>query len=184
MSNFDYIQAIGQDSHRFLSDDEQRSMPERALMLGGVLLPGEKALKGNSDADVILHAITNAISGLTGQIVLGPLADGMCRMGITDSVEYLKRAQMGLGKIEIRHVSLAVECLRPKLLPWINPIRNSVANILGIPFESVTMTATTGEGLTSFGRGEGIQVFCVVSARKPAVDNSGSNTFIGGLFGV
>ena len=63
---------IGQDSHRF--DIENKNKP---LILGGVIFPHETPLQGNSDADVVLHAITNAISGITGVNILGKIADDL-----------------------------------------------------------------------------------------------------------
>ena len=73
--------AIGQDSHRF---EESLGKP---LILGGVVFPGEPGLLANSDGDVVLHAITNAVSGITGPNILGKIADEMCRSGITVSAE-------------------------------------------------------------------------------------------------
>lgn len=67
--------SIGQDSHRF--DLSEKYKP---LVLGGVTFEGEKPMKANSDGDVILHAITNAISGITCKNVLGEVADSMCKM--------------------------------------------------------------------------------------------------------
>ena len=64
--------AIGQDSHRF------EETPGKRLILGGVVFPGEVGLLANSDGDVVLHAITNAVSGITGRNILGRVADEMC----------------------------------------------------------------------------------------------------------
>lgn len=151
--------AIGQDSHRFC----QLPYPEgRKLILGGVIIDGEAPLSGNSDADVILHALTNAITGITCIPVLGAAADEMCKAGITDSREYVKVALKDL-KGDIHHVSFSVEAKRPKLLAVIPDIRRSVAKILGIDVSRVMLTATSGEGLTDFGRGHGIQVFCALT---------------------
>ena len=79
--------SIGQDSHRI---DEQNK--EKKLMLGGIEFEEEYSLLGNSDADVVLHAITNAVSGITGKNILGKVSDEMCQRGIKDSKEYLKEA--------------------------------------------------------------------------------------------
>ncbi|MDD2374360.1 MAG: 2-C-methyl-D-erythritol 2,4-cyclodiphosphate synthase [Eubacteriales bacterium] len=164
-----YVSTIGQDSHRFCSAEEQNG--QRELVLGGLVIPGEEALAGNSDADVVLHALTNAVSGLTGINVLGASADKLCLdQGITDSREYLKLALADLGKWQICHISISIEAKKPKLMPWIDDIRKSVADLFGITAGSVTMTATTGEGLTDFGRGLGMQALCIISARKPDTD--------------
>ena len=78
---------IGQDSHRFDFDDR-----EKKLILGGVLFEGHPPLKGNSDADVILHSITNAISGVTCVNILGEISDKMCFSdNIKDSSFMLKK---------------------------------------------------------------------------------------------
>ena len=150
--------AIGQDSHRFEEGD-------KPLILGGVLLKDEQGLKANSDGDVLLHALTNAVSGVTGRNILGPVADALCRAGFTDSWVYLNEALRDLKRMcgRILHVSFTVEAARPRLYPHIPAIRESVAGMLGIPVSCVGMTATSGEGLTAFGRGEGIQVFCLLT---------------------
>ena len=154
--------AIGQDSHRFEEG-------EKPLILGGVLLKNEKGLKANSDGDVLLHALTNAVSGATGRNILGPVADALCQSGFTDSWVYLNEALRDLRRMggRIAHVSFTVEAARPRLYPYIPEIRESVAAMLGIPVSCVGLTATSGEGLTAFGRGEGIQVFCLLTASLP-----------------
>ncbi|MBO4326571.1 MAG: 2-C-methyl-D-erythritol 2,4-cyclodiphosphate synthase [Clostridia bacterium] len=157
--------AIGQDSHAF----EKKFDPLKPLKLGGLVLDGQKlTLRANSDGDVILHALTNAISGITCRNILGSVADGMCRNGITDSAEYLKVALKDLSEAGFRlvSVSISVEAKKPVLSPFTEAIRENIASICGIPSCSVGMTATTGEGLTAFGRGLGIQVFCAVTAEK------------------
>lgn len=151
---------IGQDSHRI------RETREKPFVLGGVTFDEPFCLEGNSDSDVILHAITNAISGVTGKPVLGPVADKLCKAGDTDSATYLKVALDDLGAIGYRvgHVSVTLECARPKILPKLEAIRARVAELLGVTVADVGITATTGEGLTDFGKGLGIQAFAVLTA--------------------
>ena len=150
---------IGQDSHRFDFNDN-----DKVLILGGVVFPGHPPLLGNSDADVILHSITNAVSGVTCANILGKISDEMCLVrGIKDSKEYLREAIKYLGNNKISHLSISIECLTPKISPKIPEIRNSISEILNIPGECIGITATTGEGLTAFGRGEGIQVFSCIT---------------------
>lgn len=149
--------AIGQDSHRF------EESPGKPLILGGVVFPGEPGLLANSDGDVVLHAITNAVSGITGQNILGKIADEMCRSGITDSAEYLRKALEFLhGRVS--HVSLSMECLRPKISPMIPEMREHIAGLLGVAPSAIGITATTGEGLTDCGKGLGISVLCILTA--------------------
>ena len=99
--------------------------------------------------------------------ILGGEADKIClEKGIKDSAVYLEKALEYLKDGKIIHCSITIECLRPKLMPHIPKMKESVGKILGIPASSVGITATTGEGLTGFGRGEGIQVFCILTFTK------------------
>jgi len=156
-----FISAIGQDSHRFEADTT-----DKPLIVGGVNIPGYPGLQGNSDADVVLHAITNAISGLSGRTILGAVSDELClQQNIRDSKVYLQKALETLGPIKINHISCSVEAKRPRLAPHVLAIRESIAFLCGISVEHVGFTATTGEGLTAFGRGEGILVTVIISAQ-------------------
>lgn len=148
---------IGQDSHRF--DLENK---DKKLVLGGVVFEEETPLLGNSDADVVLHAITNAVSGVTCVNILGKVSDEMCKSGITNSEEYLKEALKYLNT-KIIHVSISIECLKPKITPKIEDMRKNIGRILNIPETSVGITATTGEGLTEFGKGNGISCFAILT---------------------
>lgn len=150
---------IGQDSHRFDFDNT-----EKRLMLGGVHFEDHPPLLGNSDADVILHSITNAISGITCVNILGKISDDMClNKGITDSRAYLAEALKYLRESKIVHVSISIECLTPQITPRIPDIRKSLSELLNLPETCIGITATTGEGLTQFGQGLGIQAFSCVT---------------------
>ena len=148
---------IGQDSHRFDIGNNNKK-----LILGGVIFEDEEPLLGNSDADVVLHAITNAISGVTCVDILGKVSDEMCRNGIVNSEEYVKEALKYL-KEKIVHISISIECSRPKISPKIEEMRKNISRILGISENSVGITATSGEGLTAFGSGEGISCFSIIT---------------------
>lgn len=163
-NNYISISAIGQDSHRFESDNSNKP-----LMLGGVVIPNCVGLAGNSDADVVLHAVTNAVSGLTGVNILGKVSDDLClKQGITDSAVYLQKSLDYLEEkgIKLTHVSMSIEAKRPHLSNHIPQIKKTLATLLSLDENSIGITATTGEGLTAFGRGEGIQVFVIASAIK------------------
>ena len=162
MGNIVSISTIGQDSHRF-----GEPCGDTFIKLGGIDIPFDKPIEANSDGDVVYHAITNAISGFTGVNILGGEADVICLdKGIKDSAVYIDKALEYLTDGKIIHCSITIECLCPKLKPHIPAMKESIGNILGIPASSVGITATTGEGLTGFGRGEGIQVFCILSFTK------------------
>ena len=149
---------LGLDSHRFVVGES-----DRPLVLGGLVFDDAPALAGNSDADVILHALTDAISGVTGQTVIGAVADEMCQRGITDSQAYLSVAMQGLGVWQISHVSVVLECLRPKIDSKVAVLRESLAGLLSIQQEDVCITATTGERLNDVGRGLGIHASVIIT---------------------
>ncbi|HMB01587.1 MAG TPA: 2-C-methyl-D-erythritol 2,4-cyclodiphosphate synthase [Spirochaetota bacterium] len=155
--------AIGQDSHAFSFTDKQKK-----LVLGGVEIKKAPPLQGNSDADVILHALTNAVSGITGSNILGKPADKMCREeNIKDSSVFLQQALSALNKkYSITHVSVAVEAKQPVLASYIDKIKKNLGRLLGISPDCVGLTASSGEGLTAFGKGLGIQAFCIITVNE------------------
>ncbi len=151
---------IGQDSHRFDFEDQTKE-----LKLAGVIFDSAPPLQGNSDADVVLHALCNAISGVTGINILGAITDNLClKHGITDSRIYVQEALKFLKEWRLTHVSCSIECQTPQITPKIPDMKMSLSELLGLETQDIGITATTGEGLTAFGRGEGIQVFCIVTA--------------------
>lgn len=150
---------FGQDSHKF---SQSRS---RKLVLGGYTVPNEIGLEANSDGDLILHALFNAISSAIGLKSLGHYADPMLERGITDSKEYLKTILKKLeGKnMKINNVSISIEAKKPRLDGYTDKIIDSLSKILNTEKQNIGITYTSGEGLTAFGRGEGMQCFVVVS---------------------
>ena len=151
---------IGQDSHAF------EEAPGKPLILAGIKLDHPMGLKGNSDADVVLHSITNAVSSITGNNILGSVADQLCQEGVTDSSNFLKLALDDLRDWRISHIAIAIECLKPKISPQIDSMKKSIAKLCHINKTDVGITATTGEDLTSFGKGEGIQAITIVTVNK------------------
>ena len=147
---------LGQDSHRFAQDPG-----EKPLILGGIPVEGP-ALAANSDGDVVLHALCNALSGVSGVNILGETADRLCRAGVTDSAVYLREAMAHLpGRIV--HLSFSVEARTPHLAGVIPAMRRRIAQLCHLSPDQVGITATSGEGLTGPGRGEGIAVLCVAT---------------------
>lgn len=153
---------IGQDSHRFVSPDSSKP-----LVLGGLIFDDVPGFLANSDGDVIIHAICNAISSITGVLILGGIADAMClKDGITDSERYLVEALKTLKDKKITHVAITIEALRPKLKSRLVEMRAHLAKIMNLDLDDVGITATTGEGLTDFGCGDGIQAFVIVTTQE------------------
>lgn len=150
---------LGQDSHRFSAD------PGRTLVLAGVPIANAPGLDGSSDADVILHALCRALEQAIGADSFSRYADEMSRNGINDSREYLKvaKSHVEAAGYRVNNVGLTIEAQRPKIDPLRQQLKESVAALLAIPVDAVGINASTGEDLTSFGRGEGIQAFAIVS---------------------
>lgn len=150
---------IGQDSHRFLPSDSSK-----VCVIGGVIFDDVPGLAADSDGDVVLHAICNAITSLTGVPILGKIAIDLCHKdGITDSRVYLEKALETLGSQKVVHVALTIEGKRPKFQPRIDAMRAKVAEIMSLDMTQIGMTATSGDGLTDFGCGDGLQCFCIVT---------------------
>ncbi|PIU72162.1 2-C-methyl-D-erythritol 2,4-cyclodiphosphate synthase [Candidatus Woesearchaeota archaeon CG_4_10_14_0_2_um_filter_33_10] len=150
---------IGQDSHRFIRKSKKR------LALGGVIIHDEKGLEGNSDGDVVLHAIFNALSQAVGKRSIGFYSDKMCREGIKDSREYLKLALKMVkdSGYKVNNIGVMIEAKKPRIEPYVDDMKKSIARILMITQNMVGITATSGEGLTAFGKGMGIQVFAIAT---------------------
>lgn len=152
---------IGQDSHRFLAEDALKP-----CIIGGVVFEEVPGFAANSDGDVVFHALCNAISSLTGVIILGDIADKLLETeGITDSALYLEKALATLKGERIVHAAITLEGLRPKFLPHLQKMKASVAKTLKVQPSQVGITATTGEGLTDYGCGQGVQCFCVLTVQ-------------------
>lgn len=151
---------IGEDSHFFDTSG--------TAVLGGLKIEGLPKLHGNSDGDLILHALYNAISSALGGRSLGITADPMAEQGILDSSEYLQvilRVVRQRGYV-VHHLSVSLEGLLPKIEPISEQLKKSLADILEIHPRQIGITATTGEGLTTFGKGEGMHCTCVVSLSR------------------
>ncbi len=150
---------IGQDSHRFLPDASTKQ-----CVMGGIVFDEVPGFNANSDGDVIFHAICNAISSVTGIPILGAIADELClKDGITDSSVYIKEALQTLSSFQISHVALTLEGRRPKFLSKLPALKENIAQVMGLKETQVGLTATTGEGLTAFGCGEGVQCIAIVT---------------------
>lgn len=153
---------IGQDSHRFLPSDSTKP-----CVIGGLIFNDAPGFNANSDGDVVLHAICNAISSLTGVLILGNIADDLClKDGITDSEVYLLEAMKTLGLQRVTHVAITIEAKKPKFKHRLIEMRQNIARIMHLDISQVGITATSGEGLTDFGCGDGVQAFAIVTTEE------------------
>jgi 2-C-methyl-D-erythritol 4-phosphate cytidylyltransferase / 2-C-methyl-D-erythritol 2,4-cyclodiphosphate synthase len=155
---------LGYDVHAFSTD------PARTLWLGGVEFLGETALEGHSDADALLHAITDALLGAAGLGDIGvhfPNTDPQWA-GAPSSV-FLEHAARCVRDERWTIVGLdaTVVAERPKIMPRRDEIVGRIAEILQVSPRRVCVKATTNEGLGSIGRGEGIAAFAVATLARP-----------------
>jgi 2-C-methyl-D-erythritol 2,4-cyclodiphosphate synthase len=149
---------IGYDAHRLVSG--------RKLILGGIDIPHERGLEGHSDADVVSHAIADAILGAVGEGDIGkhfPNTDETIR-GMS-SIEILRQVAQIAAQQNGRVVNVDVTLLAeaPKIAPYIARMREAIAAALQIASANVSVKATTNEGLGTIGRGEGMAAIAVAS---------------------
>lgn len=155
----------GVDVHAF--DDD----PGRPLVLGGVTIPDTRGLAGHSDADVVAHALTDALLGAVGLGDLGSVfgVDDPALAG-ADSLALLERA---VERVEAAgwttvNVDLTVVAQHPRLAPHLPGIRRRLSDALGLPVDSVSVKATSTDGLGSIGRGDGIGCWALTLVSRPA----------------
>jgi 2-C-methyl-D-erythritol 2,4-cyclodiphosphate synthase len=151
--------------------DIHRLVPGRPLILGGVAIPFERGLDGDSDADVLTHAILDALLGAAGLGDIGvhfgvgrPENLGISSLLLLERVVGLLRAR----GYRANNVDATVVAEAPKIGPFIPAMRATLAKVLGIPEERVNVKGTTAKGLGALGAGEGIATFATASVvRRP-----------------
>ncbi len=154
---------LGVDVHAFAEEAGVRK-----LILGGVEIPFERGLLGHSDADVLAHAVTDALLGAAGLEDIGhyfPDTDECYKDA--DSIELLREVRAIVGESwEVVNVDAVVICERPKIRNYRNAIRENLASALGIEASQVSVRGTTTECLGFAGRGEGIaaQAVCLLES--------------------
>ena len=150
---------LGYDVHKLVED--------RKLILGGVTIPYEKGLLGHSDADVLVHAIMDALLGATALGDIGkhfpdtdPAYKGICSIELLKHVGNLLEENLYV----IENIDATIIAQRPKMAPHIETMRQNIATALGLEVDQVNVKATTEEGLGFTGSGEGIssQAICLV----------------------
>jgi 2-C-methyl-D-erythritol 2,4-cyclodiphosphate synthase len=149
---------IGWDSHRLVAG--------RPLILGGVAIEHELGLDGHSDADVLTHAIIDALLGAAALGDIGQhFPDTDERYRDADSMQLLRTVVATLAErgLAVAHVDATVVMERPKLAPYRDAIRAALADGLGVVAEHVNVKASTGEGMGFVGRGEGVAALAVAT---------------------
>ena len=151
---------IGWDVHRLAEG--------RPMILGGVLVKHDSGPVGHSDADVLIHAVIDALLGAAGLGDIGehfPDTDEAFRDA--DSIALLRDVVALLGARQILHVDVSVLLEKPKLAPYKDAIRERLAGALGVAPDHVNVKATTGEKLGFIGREEGIAALAVATLAAP-----------------
>ena len=157
MTSLEYRIGLGHDRHRLVAG--------RKLLLGGVEVPFELGLDGHSDADVLLHAITDALLGAAG---LGDIGDWFPntdpQWAGADSTVFLQAALSAVKERgwQVVNLDCTIHAERPKLSPHKAAIKNNVARLLGVLEDQVNVKAKTGEKVGSVGRLEAIDADAVV----------------------
>jgi 2-C-methyl-D-erythritol 2,4-cyclodiphosphate synthase len=152
---------IGFDSHRLAVG--------RRLVIGGVEIPYERGLDGHSDADVLVHALTDALLGAAGMGDIGEhFPDTDERWRGADSIQLLDRVVQSARAegLEIVNADCTVVMEAPKLSPHRQAIRERLAGVLALELARVNVKASTGEGMGFVGRGEGVAALAVVGVRR------------------
>lgn len=153
---------IGYDAHRLVSG--------RKLILGGVKIPHPRGLEGHSDADVLSHAVADAVLGALGAGDIGkhfPNTEESIR-GIS-SIDILRHAATIAAQKNARVVNVDATVLAeaPKISPHIAAMQEKIADALGVKANAISIKATTNEGLGAIGRSEGMAAIAVASVEVP-----------------
>jgi 2-C-methyl-D-erythritol 2,4-cyclodiphosphate synthase len=142
----------------------------RRLVLGGVEIPYERGLLGHSDADALLHAITDAILGAAGCGDIGAMfPDSTDEFRDADSRELLRRAvqRVGADGWRVHNIDATVIAERPKIAPHVGAMRAAIAACAGVTAQAVNVKGKTAEKLGALGRSEGIAAQAVVLLVRP-----------------
>jgi 2-C-methyl-D-erythritol 2,4-cyclodiphosphate synthase len=154
---------IGFDAHAFAAG--------RRLILAGVEIEAERGLEGHSDADLVAHAVTDAVLGAAGRGDIGQLfpSDDE-RLRGARSIDLLAAAwrDVAAGGFRLVNVDAVVIMQRPRLAPYRDAMRGGLARALGVEVERVTVRASTTDHLGFAGRGEGAACQAVALLRRPA----------------
>ncbi len=155
------LAGLGYDSHRLAAG--------RALILGGVEIESEMGLEGHSDADVVTHAVIDALLGAAGMGDVGQhFPDTDERYRDADSIGLLAQVMRLLAAegLQPANVDVTVIMERPRLAPHRDAIAARLAETIGLPRERVNVKATTGEGMGFVGRGEGVAALAIASLHR------------------
>lgn len=176
-----YRTGYGEDSHALAEAAQDR---EDTVTLAGVKIPCQKTIIANSDGDIVWHAFCRAIQSLTAIEILGATADRLVQAGQTNSSDFLHLALRDLQKanakirnLQISQIAIQIEAKSPKLAPHFANMRKNIHDIVLTELqqkllpEQIGIAAMTGEGLTSCGQGNGINVKVLLTVQSEIIEN-------------
>ncbi|MCX7656009.1 MAG: 2-C-methyl-D-erythritol 2,4-cyclodiphosphate synthase [Treponemataceae bacterium] len=152
-----------------LGKDVHRLVPGRPFLVGGIEIPSERGELGHSDGDVLAHAVTDALLGAAGLGDIGELFPPTDeRWKDAHSMELLKTAWDIIQKEgwRILNIDGVITCEKPKILPYRDAIRHSLATVLGVPVNSVFIKGKTNEKLDAIGAGDAVEALVVCLLEK------------------
>ena len=154
---------LGYDVHRFKKG--------RKLILGGVEIASEKGLDGHSDADVLIHALMDALLGAAGLNDIGHFfPDSDAKYKNISSMMLLKTVsgELAKRKFSVNNADITVIAEKPKIAPFIDQMKENISKVLKLQKSRIAVKATTNEKMGFIGRGEGIAAMAIVSITKSA----------------
>jgi 2-C-methyl-D-erythritol 2,4-cyclodiphosphate synthase len=157
----EYRSGIGTDIHELV--------PDRKLMLGGILVPYDRGLLGHSDGDVALHAVIDALLGAAGMGDIGTLfpdTDPQYKDADSKGLLLTVKERLEEKDWEIANVDLIIHAEEPKLAGVKGQMKRCIASLLGIDFNSVNVKAKTNEGFGAVGGGEAIAATAITLLKK------------------
>lgn len=158
---YEYRTGIGTDIHRLV--------PERKLMLGGIVVPFEMGLLAHSDGDVVLHAVIDAMFGAAGMGDIGmhfPDSDEVYKGIPSKNLLIICKEKLADKRWEIVNIDITITAEQPKLGNYKGQMKRNIAGLLAINFENVNIKAKTNEGMGEVGRVEAIEALAVVMLRR------------------
>lgn len=160
-----YRIGFGQDSHRIVI---HTSKVDKPLILGGIVIDEQIEVIADSDGDMIIHSLCNALNTAIGRGSFDEYARPLCKKGIKDSKKYLLVALNYVKKegYQINNISIVLEAGKPVLEKHRIAIVKSLSSILHLDTTCIGISTTSGNELTSFSKGKGIKSNCIVSLVK------------------
>lgn len=145
--------------------DAHRLVPGRPCVLGGVVVDSDSGPEGHSDGDAVLHALADALLGAAAAGDLGSMfGESRPEWRGAASSRFVEEVLVQTGRPKVLNVDVTVVGLRPRLAPYREAIRSRIAELLGITVGQVSVKASSGNGLTDFGKGDGVAASVILLA--------------------